>query len=44
VKWDDSYEIVPIYQAELLKSMPGSVVEYETPKKIKGMCASGDFL
>jgi hypothetical protein len=29
-KWDDSYKIVPTYQAELLKSMPGSVVEYDT--------------
>jgi hypothetical protein len=29
-KWDDSYKIVPAYQAELLKSMPDSVVEYDT--------------
>lgn len=29
-KWDDSYEILPTYQAELLKSMPGSVVDCDT--------------
>jgi hypothetical protein len=28
-KWDDSYDILPTYQAELLKSMPGSVVELD---------------
>jgi hypothetical protein len=29
-KWDDSYEIVPTYQTKLLKSISGSIVEYDT--------------
>ena len=29
-KWDESYELLPTYQAELLRSVPGSVVELET--------------
>jgi hypothetical protein len=37
-KWDDSYEIVPTYQAELLKSMPGSVVEYDTKENKGNIC------
>jgi hypothetical protein len=28
-KWDDSYDILPTYQAELLRSLPGSVVELD---------------
>jgi hypothetical protein len=37
-KWDDSYEIMPTYQAELLKSMPGSVVEYDTEENKGNIC------
>jgi hypothetical protein len=37
-KWDDSYEIVPTYQAELHKSMPGSVVEYDTEENKGNVC------
>jgi hypothetical protein len=29
-KWDDSYTLLPTYQAELMKSMPNSVVEMDT--------------
>lgn len=29
-KWDDSYDLLPTYQAELLRSVPGSVVELDT--------------
>src|SRR6266498_3425487 len=29
-KWDDSYDLLPTYQAELLRSVPGSIVELET--------------
>jgi hypothetical protein len=29
-KWDDSYTLLPTYQAELIKSMPNSVVEMDT--------------
>jgi hypothetical protein len=35
-KWDDSYQILPTYQAELLKSMTASVVELDTTKEHKG--------
>jgi hypothetical protein len=37
-KWDDSYEIVPTYQAELLKSMPSSVIEYDTEENKRNVC------
>jgi hypothetical protein len=29
-KWDESYDLLPTYQAELLRSLPGSVVELQT--------------
>jgi hypothetical protein len=29
-KWDGSYDLLPTYQAELLRSLPGSVVELDT--------------
>jgi hypothetical protein len=29
-KWDDSYDLVPTYRAELLKSLTGSIVEFDT--------------
>jgi len=28
-KWDDSYDLLPTYRAELLKSAPGSIVELD---------------
>jgi hypothetical protein len=29
-KWDNSYDLLPTYQAELLRSLPDSVVELDT--------------
>jgi hypothetical protein len=29
-KWDDSYDLLPTYQVELLRSIPSSVVELDT--------------
>lgn len=29
-KWDDNYDLLPTYQVELLKYLPGSVVELDT--------------
>jgi hypothetical protein len=29
-KWDDSYDLLPTYQEELLRSLPGNVVELDT--------------
>jgi hypothetical protein len=37
-KWDDSYEIMPTYQVELLKLMLGSVVEYDTEENKGNIC------
>jgi hypothetical protein len=37
-KWDDSHQILPTYQAELLKSMPGSVVELDTEEHKGEVC------
>ena len=28
-KWDDSYDLLPTYRTELLKSVPGSIVELD---------------
>jgi hypothetical protein len=36
--WDDSYDILPTYQAELLKSMPDSVVEIDTEEHKGEVC------
>jgi hypothetical protein len=43
-KWDDSYEIVPTYQAELLKSMFDSVVEYDTKENKENICFKRFFV
>jgi hypothetical protein len=37
-KWDESYELLPTYQAELLISVPGSVVELETEEHNGDVC------
>lgn len=37
-KWDDSYDLLPTYQAELLRSVPGSVVELETEEHNGDVC------
>jgi hypothetical protein len=37
-KWDDSYQILPTYEAELLKSMAGSVVELDTEEHKGEVC------
>jgi hypothetical protein len=39
-KWEDSYDLVPTYRAELLKSLPGSIVEYDTEKHQGDVCFS----
>jgi hypothetical protein len=43
-KWDDSYDILPTYQAELHKSMPGSVVELDTEEHRGKVCFRRFFL
>ena len=37
-KWDESYDLLPTYQAELLISVPGSVVELETEEHNGDVC------
>ena len=37
-KWSESYEMLPTYQAELLRSLPGSVVELETEEHNGDVC------
>jgi len=37
-KWYESYEMLPTYQAELLRSLPGSVVELETEEHNGDVC------
>jgi len=37
-KWDESYELLSTYQAELLRSVPGSVVELETEEHNGDVC------
>jgi len=37
-KWEDSYDLIPTYQAELLRSVPGSVVEMETEEHNGYVC------
>ena len=37
-KLDESYELLPTYQAELLISVPGSVVELETEEHNGDVC------
>jgi len=37
-KWDDSYDLLPTYRAEILKSMPGSIVELDTEEHNGDVC------
>ena len=37
-KWDDSYDLLPTYRADLLKSVPGSVVELDTEEHQGYLC------
>ena len=37
-KWYDSYDLLPTYRAELLKSVPGSVVELDTEEHQGYLC------
>ena len=44
-KWDDSYDLLPTYQAELLRVVPGSIVELDTEKDENGdLCFSRFFV
>jgi hypothetical protein len=44
-KWDDSYDMLPTYQAELLRVVPGSIVELDTEKDENGdLCFSRFFV
>jgi len=36
--WDDSYDLLPTYRAELLKAMPGSIVELDTEEQKGEKC------
>ncbi len=36
--WDDSYDLLPTYRDELLKSAPGSVVELDTEENDGDVC------
>jgi hypothetical protein len=42
--WYDSYEIIPTYQVELLKSRSGNVVEYDTKDNKGNMCFRRYFI
>jgi hypothetical protein len=37
-KWKDCYDLIPTYQAELLRSVPDSVVELETEEHNGHVC------
>jgi hypothetical protein len=37
-KWEDCYDLIPTYQAELLRSVPSSVVELETKEHNGHVC------
>jgi hypothetical protein len=43
-KWDDSYELLPTYQAELMRSVPGSVVDLETEDHNGNVCFKRSFV
>jgi hypothetical protein len=44
-KWADSYDLLPTYQAELLRVVPGSIVELDTEKDDNGdLCFSRFFV
>jgi hypothetical protein len=37
-KWEDCYDLIPTYQAELLRSVPSSVVELKTEEHNGHVC------
>lgn len=37
-RWDDSYNLLPTYQDELLRSVPGSVVKLDTEENNGDVC------
>ncbi|XP_052137384.1 uncharacterized protein LOC127755770 [Oryza glaberrima] len=37
-KWDDSYDLLPTYRDELLRSVPGSIVELDTEEHNGDVC------
>uniref|UniRef100_A0A0E0LY94 MULE transposase domain-containing protein n=1 Tax=Oryza punctata TaxID=4537 RepID=A0A0E0LY94_ORYPU len=37
-KWDDSYDLLPTYRDELLRSVPGSIVELDTEEHNGEIC------
>ena len=44
-KWTDSYDLLPTYQTELLRVVPGSIVEIDTEKDDDGyVCFSRSFV
>jgi hypothetical protein len=44
-KWNDSYNLLPTYQAELLKVVPGSIVDIDTEEDNNGdLCFSRFFV
>jgi hypothetical protein len=43
-KWDDNYDLLPTYRAELLKSAPGSIVELDTENHLGDVCFRRFFM
>jgi hypothetical protein len=43
-KWEDSYDLFPTNQAELLRSVPGSIVELETEEHNGNVCFMRSFV
>ena len=43
-KWDDSYDLLPTYREELLRSVPGSVVELDTEECNGDVCFRRSFV
>jgi hypothetical protein len=43
-KWDDSYDLIPTYRAELLRSCPGSIIEFDTEEHNGDACFRRFFI
>ncbi|XP_062186670.1 uncharacterized protein LOC133890252 [Phragmites australis] len=43
-KWDDSYDLLPTYRAELLKSVPDSIIELDTEEHNGDVCFKRFFV
>jgi hypothetical protein len=43
-KWEDSYDLFPIDQAKLLRSVPGSIAELETEEHNGDVCFMRSFV